>query len=263
MRGNVLTQKFIKGNGPSLGIHSGGPSPCGQRTPCKPTTQTLPQPASGKGRGERGDPRAHTFPLSAAPFGHRETPTTGEARGALLGGALPTRARAQNSASLAETPDRGPAPRTGNAAATTGPGRTAGTGRPLAAAPARSRPNSHPAPCPPASPRVTERSRKTKQGRLGGPTWLRQCQRESPGPLCSLPGGGRNRLCRSPSPALKQRPPPLPHLGVSSSSLGVGTAGTGAGIRVPQRWLHPGEGWDRLRRFQVPEGAGRGGLGKV
>lgn len=156
-----------------------------------------------------------------------------------------------------------PAPRTGNAAATTGPGRTPGTGRPLAAAPARSRPNSHPAPCPPASPRVTERSRKTKQGRLGGPTWLRQCQRESPGPLCSLPGGGRNRLCRSPSPALKQRPPPLPHLGVSSSSLGVGTAGTGAGIRVPQRWLHPGEGWDRLRRFQVPEGAGRGGLGKV
>lgn len=86
MRGNVLTQKFIKGNGPSLGIHSGGPSPCGQRTPCKPTTQTLPQPASGKGRRReviRGPTLSRCLPRPSA-TGKR--PRRGRPEGLYLGG---------------------------------------------------------------------------------------------------------------------------------------------------------------------------------
>lgn len=103
MRGNVLTQKFIKGNVPSLGIHSGEPSPCGQRTPCKPTSQTLPQPASGNPTVSRCLPR---------PSATGKRPRRGRPKGLYLGrgGGLPTRAKVQNSASLAETPDPGPAP---------------------------------------------------------------------------------------------------------------------------------------------------------
>lgn len=262
MRGNVLTQKFIKGNGPSLGIHSGGPSPCGQRTPCKPTTQTLPQPASGKGRGERGDPRAHTFPLSAAPFGHRETPTTGEARGALLGGALPTRARAQNSASLAETP--GPPDR--QCCSHHRPRSHAGHGPPTRCSTGKVSPKLTPRP---VSPRLAPRHGKvTKdEARKAGGTYLAEAVPERKPRSALLLARGRQESTVSlaepcPKAAAATPPPPrrlLQLFGGRDCRYGCGYPGSAAlapprgGVGPPQTVpgaRRGGERWAResLRR---------------
>lgn len=99
--------------------------------PRRPSGQ--PRKWGRKGRGERGDELCWPTLSSCPP----RTPATGNRFQAHDAGtpeglyveAPPTRARVQNSASLAETSDRGRAP--SRAAATTGPGRKRGTGCPL------------------------------------------------------------------------------------------------------------------------------------
>lgn len=197
------------------------------------------------------------------PLATGKRPRRGRPEGLYWGRGLPKRARAQNSASLAETPDPGPAPRNGRAAATTGPGRTPGTGCPFAAARARSRPNSHPRPvCPRLAPRHGKAT-KDKARKAEG-TYLAEAVPERKTRSALLLAVGRQDSTASlPKPCPKAAaatPPPrrrlLQLLGGGDYRYRCGYPGSAA-LAPPRGGVGP------PLTVPVPEGTGRGGFGQV
>lgn len=115
---SYFSWKIYKGNVPSLGIHFGEPRPCGQRTPSKPTRQTLWQPRKRgwKGRGKMGCAGPLSPPARRAlrPQGTASRPKTEAGpRGSMWRLSLHAPGRRSRPASLKRQTPAGPRPQSG------------------------------------------------------------------------------------------------------------------------------------------------------
>lgn len=119
---------------------------------------------------------------------------------------------------------------------------------------ARSRPSPDTSP---ASPRVTERPGKAKQGRRRGLTWLRPRGRQRPGPPRSSRGGRRDPTA-PPAPTLPQRGRLLQFLGGGNRRYyGEGGYSRFCGVGPAQ-----GRGGTSPEGSRCQKGRGEVGLGK-